>query len=56
MIRTPHRAKGAPALGALGPGLSGPFGEYGADEDDAQADEAGPRKTVMTCRTEGGSS
>ena len=39
MIRLPCRTKGGAALlGAKGPGQTGPFGVYGADEDD-QADE-----------------
>ncbi|MFE7856017.1 hypothetical protein [Streptomyces sp. NPDC057403] len=45
MFRTPHRTKGAPALGALGQGHAGPFGEYGAndvDEYDVQADDEQP--------------
>ncbi|MFR0358642.1 hypothetical protein [Streptomyces sediminimaris] len=45
MIRTPHRTKGAPVLGATGPGQSGPFGPYGADgldEDDVPANDEQP--------------
>lgn len=34
MIRTLHRTKGAPALGATSPGQSGPFGPYGSNEPD----------------------
>lgn len=40
MIPLPERRKGAaPLLGATGPGESGPFGEYGLDEDDDQDDD-----------------
>lgn len=43
MIRHPHRAKGAAALGANQPGLFGPFGRRPDpdDHDDGQADEDG---------------
>lgn len=33
MIRTLHRTRGASALGARHPGEPGPFGPYGADEE-----------------------
>lgn len=40
MIPLPCRTKGgAPQLGAKGPGESGPFGPYGADEDDGGLDD-----------------
>lgn len=42
MIPLPCRTKGgAPQLGAKGPGQSGPFGSYGADEDDLDEDDGG---------------
>ncbi|MFF9036423.1 hypothetical protein ACF090_13235 [Streptomyces sp. NPDC014892] len=39
MIPHPHRQKGgAPHLGARRPGEHGPFGSYGADEDEEGLD------------------
>lgn len=52
MIPTPHRAKGACALGARHPGEQGPFGVW--PEDDGQADETEPAGDPMTYRAEGG--
>lgn len=37
MFRTLHRARGTSAIGARHPGERGPFGPYGADEE--QLDE-----------------
>jgi hypothetical protein len=34
VIRTLHRVRGASAIGATGPGERGPYGWYGAGEDD----------------------
>lgn len=58
MIPHAFREKGgAPLLGAKGSHQRGPFGVWpDLGEDDVQADEAGPRKTVMTYRAEGVSS
>ncbi|MFD7867573.1 hypothetical protein [Streptomyces sp. NPDC059783] len=45
MIRDDHRLKGAPLLGAAGPGLPGPFGTWpadgGRDEDDQELRQTG---------------
>lgn len=55
MIYTPHRAKGAPVLGAL-PGQEGPFGRRPApgEDDDTGVEAEEPVATVPAPRDRSG--